>query len=198
MKSLRNYIYENQEKSIDEGLIGDIIMKVLSTGLDWIGNSVAWVANNVKEAVGEMWKSAKDVADETWDKLGKAAGIKNLKAPKSDKDLNAILKEAYMKYPTFEERVKKAEEILPILKDDMEAKDYEVLYVNAIYTLCVMVTSNEKCSDEEKEAAKKKLEEVEKQYPRAYKQVAAQQEKINKKKNPKDNPNAEENKDDKK
>ena len=59
MKTLKDFIKESQE--INEGLLGDIVRKLLDTGLSWIEGSVKWIANKSTEAVGEIWKTHRDV-----------------------------------------------------------------------------------------------------------------------------------------
>ena len=64
MKSLKQFIKESQE--INEGLLGDIIRKLLDTGLSWIEGSVKWIANKSTDAVGEIWKTHRDVLTTTY------------------------------------------------------------------------------------------------------------------------------------
>ena len=64
MKSLKQFIKESQE--INESLVGDIIRKLLDTGLSWIEGSVKWIANKSTDAVGEIWKTHKDVLTTTY------------------------------------------------------------------------------------------------------------------------------------
>ena len=59
MKSLKQFIKESQY--IDESLFGDIVRKLLDTGLSWIEGSVKWIANKSTDAVGEVWKTHRDV-----------------------------------------------------------------------------------------------------------------------------------------
>lgn len=58
MKTLKDFIKESQE--INEGLFGDIVRKLLDTGLSWIGSSVKWIADKSADVVGEVWKTHKD------------------------------------------------------------------------------------------------------------------------------------------
>ena len=64
MKSLTQFIKESQE--INESLFGDIVRKLLDTGLSWIEGSVKWIANKSAEAVGEVWKTHRDVLTTTY------------------------------------------------------------------------------------------------------------------------------------
>ena len=64
MKSLKQFIKESQE--IHESLIGDIVRKLLDTGLSWIEGSVKWIANKSTDAVGEIWKTHRDVLTTTY------------------------------------------------------------------------------------------------------------------------------------
>ena len=64
MKSLKQFIKESQH--IDESLFGDIVRKLLDTGLSWIEGSVKWIANKSTDAVGEIWKTHRDVLTNTY------------------------------------------------------------------------------------------------------------------------------------
>ena len=64
MKSLKQFIKESQY--IDESLIGDIVRKLLDTGLSWIEGSVKWIANKSTDAVGDVWKTHRDVLTTTY------------------------------------------------------------------------------------------------------------------------------------
>ena len=59
MKSLTQFIKESQH--INEGLLGDIVRKLLDTGLSWIGGSVKWIADKMADSVSGIWKTHKDV-----------------------------------------------------------------------------------------------------------------------------------------
>ncbi len=64
MKSLTQFIKESQE--IHESLVGDVVRKLLDTGLSWIEGSVKWIANKSTDAVGEIWKTHKDALINTY------------------------------------------------------------------------------------------------------------------------------------
>ena len=64
MKSLTQFIKESQE--IHESLFGDIVRKLLDTGLSWIEGSVKWIANKSTDAVGEIWKTHRDILGTTY------------------------------------------------------------------------------------------------------------------------------------
>ena len=64
MKSLKQFIKESQE--IHESLFGDIVRKLLDTGLSWIEGSVKWIANKSTDAVGEIWKTHRDILGTTY------------------------------------------------------------------------------------------------------------------------------------
>ena len=58
MKTLKDFIKESQE--INESLLGDIIRKLLDTGLSWIGSSAKFIADHVVNATAEIWKTNKE------------------------------------------------------------------------------------------------------------------------------------------
>ena len=64
MKTLKDFIKESQE--INESLLGDIIRKLLDTGLSWIEGSVKWIANKSADAFGDIWKTHRDVLINTY------------------------------------------------------------------------------------------------------------------------------------
>lgn len=55
MKNFKDYIEEQRinEDGLRDTLIGTIIMKLLGTGLDWLGGTVKWIANSFKGASKE-------------------------------------------------------------------------------------------------------------------------------------------------
>lgn len=57
MKTLKDFIKESQE--INEGLFGDIVRKLLDTGLSWIGSSAKFIADQAVNATAEIWKTNK-------------------------------------------------------------------------------------------------------------------------------------------
>ena len=64
MKSLKQFIKESQE--IHESLFGDIVRKLLDTGLSWIEGSVKWIADKSADAVSDIWKTHRDVLINTY------------------------------------------------------------------------------------------------------------------------------------
>ena len=64
MKTLKDFIKESQE--INESLFGDIVRKLLDTGLSWISGSVKWIANKSADVVSDIWKTHRDVLTNTY------------------------------------------------------------------------------------------------------------------------------------
>ena len=64
MKTLKDFIKESQE--INESLFGDIVRKLLDTGLSWISGSVKWIANKSADAISDIWKTHRDVLTNTY------------------------------------------------------------------------------------------------------------------------------------
>ena len=52
VKELKDFIKESQE--INESLLGDIIRKLLDTGLSWIEGSVKWIANKSADVLKKI------------------------------------------------------------------------------------------------------------------------------------------------
>ena len=67
MKTLKDFIKESQE--INESLFGDIVRKLLDTGLSWISGSVKWIANKSADAVSDIWKTHRDVLTNTYSEI---------------------------------------------------------------------------------------------------------------------------------
>lgn len=114
MKSLTQFIKESQE--IHESLIGDVVRKLLDTGLSWIEGSVKWIANKSTDAVGEIWKTHRDVLTTTY----------------SD------FRRAYPQYKFLPETVKTPEEYtvgdIGIFFDDRISADAKINYANDLIT----------------------------------------------------------------
>ena len=64
MKTLKDFIKESQE--INEGLFGDIVRKLLDTGLSWIGSSAKFIADQAVNATAEIWKTNKQAFIDTY------------------------------------------------------------------------------------------------------------------------------------
>ena len=114
MKTLKDFIKESQE--INEGLFGDIIRKLLDTGLSWIEGSVKWIADKSVDAVSEVWKTHRDVLTTTY----------------SD------FRHAHPEYKFLPETIKTPQEYtigdIGIFYDDRISADAKINYVNDLIT----------------------------------------------------------------
>lgn len=98
MKRLNDYIIEKQQ--INEGglrdtLFGEIVMKLLGTGLDWIGKGVGWIADSLKGAAAEGWKSFNGIKDDTWLAWRKHSRY-NGDMPKNEKEFIRFMNDYYI------------------------------------------------------------------------------------------------------
>lgn len=88
MKQLKDYIIEHQqinETGLRDTLFGEIVMKILGTGLDWIGKAGGWVADSLKGAVSTGWNTLGNLSKDTWYNWAKAHGYSNFKYPNNEK-----------------------------------------------------------------------------------------------------------------
>ena len=105
MKHLNDYINEHR---IDEGglrdtLFGEIVMKILGTGLDWIGKSVGWLADSFKGAVRQGWDSFKNVNSEVWHSYCRDTGFK-FNRPRNEKEYGLLASQIIDSNKTYEEK----------------------------------------------------------------------------------------------
>lgn len=90
MKQLKDYIIEHQqinETGLRDTLFGEIVMKVLGTGLDWIGKGTGWLADSFKEALAGGFNALKDAGDKTFTSFVNKHHIHKAEMPKNEKDL---------------------------------------------------------------------------------------------------------------
>lgn len=90
MKQLKDYIIEHQqidEAGLRDTLFGEIVMKLLGTGLDWIGKGAGWLADSFKEALSFGFNALKNAGDKAFNTFTNKHHIHDVKMPKNEKDL---------------------------------------------------------------------------------------------------------------
>lgn len=90
MKQLKDYIIEHQqinETGLRDTLFGEIVMKLLGTGLDWIGKGTGWLADSFKEALTSGFDAVKHAGDKAFTTFTTKHHIRDVEIPKSEKDL---------------------------------------------------------------------------------------------------------------
>jgi hypothetical protein len=149
MKTLTNYI--------NEGLIADIILKLVDASLSWIGGASKFIGDNLVNATGELWKSGKGMTKEFWDDFRERSHFRGDGMPRNEKELSKYLAEMY-KYNSLDE----VREFLEKYKDTLPS-DFTV---NFLVGKAKETLLNDKSSKEEKTEALKILEEAKKKYPK--------------------------------
>ena len=90
MKTLVNYI--------NEGLISEIILKILDASLSWIGASAKFIGDNLVSATGELWKSGKGMTKEFWDDFRERSHYKGDGMPRNERELTKYIAEILDEY----------------------------------------------------------------------------------------------------
>lgn len=149
MKTLVNYI--------NEGLISEIILKILDASLSWIGASAKFIGDNLVSATGELWKSGKGMTKEFWDDFREKSHYKGDGMPRNERELTKYMAEIY-KYNNLNE----VKEFLEKYKDSLPSE----FTINFLVGKAKEVLLNDKTPDSEKKEALKILEEAKKKYPK--------------------------------
>ena len=158
MKSLKQFIKESQE--IHESLVGDVVRKLLDTGLSWIEGSAKWVAEHIAKATAELWDTAKNLTDKEWDILRARSGYGGYGAPRDEYEYAKIMA-GLQKEKDFNKRLKFIDDTFNELKHEFgnnsnwAAHVYEQRMKAAFITL-----SDPAATDEDKEDAKKILNDI--------------------------------------
>lgn len=90
MKQLKDYIIEHQqinETGLRDTLFGEIVMKLLGTGLDWIGKGTGWLADSFKEALSSGFSAVKGAGSKAFTTFTTKHHIRDVEMPKNEKDL---------------------------------------------------------------------------------------------------------------
>lgn len=161
MKRLNDYINEKQqinEAGLRDTLFGEIVMKLLSTGLDWISKSASWVANSMKDSVAEAWKSARYLPHSGWAKLREEHGGYDGPVPTTDKEFNKFI-EWCLSPKDIKERVNRAKLFYSTFKD-VKRDQVDNIYVQLIIMAVTPVINDSKATSADKDFAKKVLNET--------------------------------------
>ena len=158
MKSLTQFIKEAQE--IHESLIGDVVRKLLDTGLSWIEGSAKWVADHIVKTTAELWDTSKHITDRGWGILRSRSGYGGYGAPRDEYEYAKIMA-GLQKEKDFNKRLKYIDDTFNELKREFgnnsnwAAHFYEQKMKAAFITL-----SDPAATDEDKEDAKKILDDI--------------------------------------
>ena len=164
MKSLKQFIKESQY--IDESLFGDIVRKLLDTGLSWIEGSAKWVADHVVKTTAELWDTSKHITDRGWDILRTRSGYGGYGAPRDEYEY-ARMMAGLQRERDFNKRLKYIDDTFDGLegefgnKSEWAAHWYEQRMKAAFITL-----SDPTAPDKDKEMAKKILDDIKRKIKR--------------------------------
>lgn len=159
MKQLKDYIYERQEineAGLRDTLFGEIVMKILGTGLDWIGKAGAWLADSVKGAVHEGWNSFKSVSNDVWLRYCRETGY-NGRMPKSEKEFAVMMTKMANSDQSLKDKVKFYENMISITND----VDLAITY---ICTACLYEASKDDATVEDVEESIAVVKNLQKKY----------------------------------
>ena len=158
MKSLKQFIKESQY--IDESLLGDIVRKLLDTGLSWIEGSAKWVADHVVKTTAELWNTTKHISDKGWDILRMRSGYGGYGAPRDIYEYAKIMGGLH-KGKDLDDELKYIDETFKKLKSEFGNDDDWVKNIHAERMQAYFkALSNPKTPDEEKEKALKELNHI--------------------------------------
>ena len=149
MKTLKTYI--------NEGLISEIILKVLDASLSWLGAASKFVADNLVNATSELWKTGKGMTNEFWNDLRERSHYKGNGLNKNEKELSKALANMY-EYNSLDE----IREFLEKYKDSLPS-EFTVEYLVGKAEADLL---SDKTSDEEKQKALKLLNEAKAKNPK--------------------------------
>ena len=158
MKSLKQFIKESQY--IDESLIGDVVRKLLDTGLSWIEGSAKWVADHVVKTTAELWDTTKHITDKGWDRLRFRSGYGGYGAPKDEYEYAKIMA-GLQREKDFNKRLKYIDDTFNELKDEFGSnynwsKNFHVQTMQA----CFLTLSDSTATDEERKKALNELNHI--------------------------------------
>lgn len=149
MKTLTNYI--------NEGLIADIILKLVDASLSWIGGASKFIGDNLVNAAGELWKSGKDLSKDFLEDLRERSHHKGNNLPRDEKEFSTYLADVY-KYNSLDE----VREFLEKYKDQLPSE----FTVNFLVGKAKETLLNDRSSKKEKDEALRILEEAKTKYPK--------------------------------
>jgi len=164
MKTLKTYI--------NEGLISEIILKVLDASLSWLGSASKFVADNLVNATSELWKTGKGMTNEFWDDLRERSRYQGHGVPKNEKELSKALANMY-EYNSLDE----IREFLEKYKDSLPSDFTVEFFVGKAKTDLL----SDETSDEEKQKALKILNEAKTKNPKLKAKIDAVIKEYNKK-----------------
>ena len=156
MKTLKDFIKESQE--INESLFGDIVRKLLDTGLSWISGSIKWIANKSADAVSDIWKTHRDVLTNTYSEFRRSnPKYKFLpETPKTDKEYSLSLLITFLNDSvSADDKITLANTVISAIKKEKDNKhgktDNSIAEITA--NCYIGITKNPKATGDDKTKA---------------------------------------------
>jgi hypothetical protein len=173
MKSLNDYIVEKQqinEAGLRDTLFGEIVMKLLGTGLDWIKGSASWVADTLKQGFAGAWGHAKNLNEKAWENVFTRWHYKG-DIPTNEQTMAKVVKENILVHQKMQDRIKACDDFYEACVAAGNDNDSALaMYINYCIMSIIPAMTEDGTSDEEKNIGKKKLDELKKKYPKIYKE----------------------------
>ena len=164
MKTLTNYI--------NEGLISDIILKLLDASLSWLGGASKWIGDNLTSATAEIWKTSKSISASAWDELRTKSGVKGQGAPKNERECTEMLVKGLLNEPDADKRNKGIDDF--VKKNlDPKAKSTANFYLTTRMESAMITLSDPNASDKQKKEAENALKEIAAKSPAYAKKIDA-------------------------
>jgi hypothetical protein len=149
MKTLTNYI--------NEGLIADIILKLVDASLSWLGGASKFVGEKLAGATKELWDTGKNLGDKFWKQYNSVYGT-NYGRPRNEAEFTKRIFNDILS----ERDPRKRKEKLDRLRD--LGVDPEFIY--AAYMMDAFTTiSDPNASKADKKAANKTLDKIRTECP---------------------------------
>lgn len=147
MKTLTNYI--------NEGLIADIILKLVDASLSWLGGASKFIADKLASATKELWDSGKNLGDKFWKHYNSVYGT-NYDNPKNQNDLNTRIVKDILSERDTKKRGEKIKRLFGNSDIEVDAEFQYIIYmVDAFETI-----ADPNASKADKKEANKKLDKI--------------------------------------
>ena len=178
MKSLQSYI--------NEGLISDIILRLLDASIAWIGKGLDFIGDNIKASTSELWSTYKDSLKNAGDNpnANKQNPLYNIK---NEKEFSKFIIENGLSAKTFSERLKEIDKVMGLFAEATQTGEedeaYVKMYCELHYLNSKMTSASDTATAEEKKAAADKITEILNkggQYRKIMKQIGLKQASIDK------------------
>ena len=173
MKRLNDYIIEKQqinEAGLRDTLFGEIVMKILGTGLEWITKGVGWIADTMKEGISGAWQGVKGLGQNVWTEVCKDMGYRG-KLPTSEKDY-ARFQQYLLEPKDTKERLKRCTDFYnSLIKHGVDKDKAAEILAHITGTSALPVIFDDNANDNDKQIAKEYLENLKRLHPKEYENI---------------------------